>query len=360
MATRLYLTAATAPVTPASGTYTGGTTEGWDGPAAPGPTTNKLARSGVWPGATTFTNAAQTKGNTTANTDHCNRKFVSDPLIGAQSIVNTGTLRGQASFLESAATANAHTQIIAKVVSNDGATLRGVLYSGDSRTGTVDEMTTANRNQNVPAATIDPVTISNTVSALDGDRILVEIGFRANSTTSTHGTTLRFGSTATPGGANDLAVDGTETTDLNGWVEFSQNLNFEYTTDVRVSFPTPTTSPGTGAGLQEFRALVRKKVNDSNQPLARIELWENGALVSTPLADTAVNSTTGTVLLGTWDASSLTTASGANVECKVVGTGVGLNNLEVGAIEWNKLPEDLEVIDEPAPLTYTPQPFIYY
>lgn len=335
MATRLYLTAAAAPVTPAAATYTI-----WTLPASPGPTANKLARTGIWPGATTFSTVAQTKGNTTANTDHCIRKFVSDPLVGAQSISNTGTLRGQALMLESATTANAHTQIVAKVVSNDGATLRGTLYTGDSRTGTVDEITTTIRNQNVPAITIDPVTLTNTVSALDGDRILVEIGFRANSTTSTHGCSLRFGSTATPGGANDLAIDGTETTDLNGWVEFSQNFNFEYTTDVRVSFPTPATAPDTGAGMQEFRALVRKKINDANQPLARIELWENGSLLSTPLPDTAVNSTTGTVLSGTWDAATLTTASGAGVECRVVGTGVGLNNLEVGSISWNKLPQE--------------------
>lgn len=121
--------------------------------------------------------------------------------------------------------------------------------------------------------------------------------------------------------------------------------------DVRVSFPTPTSAPGTGAGLQEFRALVRKKVNDANNPLARLELWESGALKSTVLADTAVTSTTGQVVSGSWDASTLTTASGANVECKVVGTNVGGNALEVGAIEWNKYPTDAVSQD-----TFLPQP----
>jgi hypothetical protein len=105
-------------------------------------------------------------------------------------------------------------------------------------------------------------------------------------------------------------------------------------TEVRVSFPTPTFSPVVGAGLQEFRARVRPKAGATTNPTARIELWENGSLVSTPLADTTV--TTSTVLFGTWNANLLSTSTGANVECKVVGEGAATGLLEVGAIEWNE------------------------
>lgn len=111
-------------------------------------------------------------------------------------------------------------------------------------------------------------------------------------------------------------------------------------TDVRVSFPTPVTAPDTGAGAQEFRVLVRKKGAGASDPTAAIELWENGSFKATTLAATAVSNTTGTVLSGTWDAANLTTASGANVECKVVGTGAVNGSLEVGAIGWNKLPPE--------------------
>lgn len=116
---------------------------------------------------------------------------------------------------------------------------------------------------------------------------------------------------------------------------------WDFINDVRVSFPTPATSPTAGTDFQEFRALVRKKVNDANNPLVRLELWESGALKSTVLADTAVTSNAGQVVSGLWDASTLTTASGANVECRVRGTQVGGNQLEVGAIEWNKYPQDV-------------------
>ena len=110
-------------------------------------------------------------------------------------------------------------------------------------------------------------------------------------------------------------------------------------TEVRVSFPTPSGGPTAGAGLQEFRVLVRK-TNHSTDPMATVEVYENGSLVATLVSSVTVSSTTGTVLSGTWDSSILGTQNGSLVECRVVGgTGSGSPNnrasLEVGAIEWN-------------------------
>ena len=99
---------------------------------------------------------------------------------------------------------NALTQCIAKVISGDGTTLVGTLYGGDSRTTNVDEIDTGTTNRGVPPTGVSPVTLSS-VSASNGDCLLVEVGVRANNTVATSFTSaLRVGNTATPGGANDL------------------------------------------------------------------------------------------------------------------------------------------------------------
>ncbi len=161
-------------------------------------------------------------GTSTVNArDILIRQFVSDPIVGAQTI--SGTLKGQLRIHESDIAANYLPQIMVSVVSNNGLTVRGTPFGGDTRTTNVDEMATVSTNGKIPAAGISPVTLTS-VSALDGDRLVVEIGCRANNTVTTDYTVrARFGcGTATA----DLAEGGVETTDLNPWVEFSANINF--------------------------------------------------------------------------------------------------------------------------------------
>jgi hypothetical protein len=88
----------------------------------------------------------------------------------------------------------------------------------------VDELTTVGRNQMFPAPGVNPATLSS-VSALDGDRILLDLGHRADATTNNN-VSIVGGTLASFGGANDLTAGGIETTQLNPWVEFSQTLNF--------------------------------------------------------------------------------------------------------------------------------------
>lgn len=121
------------------------------------------------------------------------------------------------------------------------------------------------------------------------------------------------------------------------WLTAPGNNN---NTDVRVSMPTPTGVPNTGAGLQSIRVLVRK-TNHSTDPSAVVELFETGggSALATVVASTSVGSTSGVVLSGTFDASLLSTADGSAVEVRVSGTTGGGNpgnraSLEVGAIEW--------------------------
>lgn len=167
---------------------------------------------------------SQSETSTTANLDLLCRQYVSDPLEGAQSI--TGTAKGQMRVRELLAAADAHIQISIRVVSYNGTSVRGTLYAGDTRTGLVNELTTTVRNQQVPSAgagSSGVVTLSQ-VDALDGDRIVIEVGGRvANVTNASQSVAY----TMFDGAASDLTAAGTETTALNGWVELSQSLTFQ-------------------------------------------------------------------------------------------------------------------------------------
>jgi hypothetical protein len=105
-----------------------------------------------------------------------------------------------------------------------------------------------------------------------------------------------------------------------------------------VSTPTPAFSnPVVGAGLQTFRAWVNK-AGGSGTPTAKIDLYESGVFVANILAATNITSTTGQLIQGTWNASLLGTASGANVEIRITGTVGGTGGaratIEVGAVDW--------------------------
>lgn len=102
-------------------------------------------------------------------------------------------------------------------------------------------------------------------------------------------------------------------------------------TRARVSFPIPTYGLQAGAGLQEFRALVRKK-GTGTSPTATLALYENGAAVSTLVNAQSVTNTTGQVLSGTFDG---TGRDMTQIEADVLGTGAVGGSVEVGAFEWN-------------------------
>lgn len=222
MATRLYLTTAAPPsgLTVNSGSY-----PGWDLPAfASAPAITKLARAGNWPGLSAFASPAAAEASATNNLDLALARYLSDPLAGDQTVA--GTLIGQMRMSESNAAMNALPQITLVVVGAGGG-LRGVLFSGDTRTTNVDELTTTLQNRRIPAAGISPVTLAS-VAALNGDHLLAVVGVRAqNTATTSYTATAHHGATATPGGANDLAVGGAETTgNLNPWIQLSADLVF--------------------------------------------------------------------------------------------------------------------------------------
>ncbi len=142
-----------------------------------------------------------------ANT--CFRQYVSDPIEGQ---IISGTLKGQISCR--ATNASNFTEIIVRVVSNDGSTFRGTLvnYSASS-TGMDTGATNTNRKFKT---SISPITIIP-VTAQPGDRIVIEVGVYS---TGSGTAWLNFGDSS----VNDLPEDETSTAVYCPWVEFSQTI----------------------------------------------------------------------------------------------------------------------------------------
>ena len=114
------------------------------------------------------------------------------------------------------------------------------------------------------------------------------------------------------------------------------NVNTEWGAD----YNTPTGNPTTGAGKQEFKCGVQKfQTGQSGTPTARLELWENGSLISAG-PNTDLTDGNHLVISYTWDASVLGTANGSLVQCKVIGIKAGGSSgvrcaVSIGGIEWN-------------------------
>ena len=142
------------------------------------------------------------------------RQYISHPLNGAQTI--TGTVKGQIIASEYSAAGNFHWVSKIRVMSNDGATNRGYLL-GETVDST--ELNSGKMNRSFLAG--DAL---SSVEALDGDRIVIDIGIQAqNSSASSYGLFVWW----RDNGASDLPEDDTDTDEtLNSWIEFSQTLNF--------------------------------------------------------------------------------------------------------------------------------------
>ncbi|OGW28484.1 MAG: hypothetical protein A2X56_00280 [Nitrospirae bacterium GWC2_57_13] len=197
--TRLYLQNATSGVTT--------TNQGAWSSVTGAPT---LVMSRTKSGAITSRGVAET--NATNTYDVMVLKFVSEPIPG-QTIAAGSTLNWVIGALESNTAANDYWAVHAYVVSNNGATVRGTLLANSAENTTNEFPTTAQGWGTQGAKTLTAVT------ALDNDRIVIEVGYIArNAVTTSYTSTLWYGGTG-----GDLAVAGDETT-LTGWFEFSQDF----------------------------------------------------------------------------------------------------------------------------------------
>jgi hypothetical protein len=137
------------------------------------------------------------------------------------------------------------------------------------------------------------------------------------------------------------------TANINDLNEGVDNFDDVYATTNRanagtflvLSFPTPSGDLTLGAGLQTFRARVRKNATGGNDPTVRIEVREND-IIRANSGDTTITSLTGVDITFTWDASVLNLQNGADVEIAINqqagGTGAAGNRrwIETDTADW--------------------------
>jgi len=169
---------------------------------------------------------------TTSNQDLLQGQHISEPLA-AQTI--SGTFKCYLQARESNAAANWRSQIIIRVVSNDGTTVRGTLYAGDTGTLTGDPTSEWNASTSAEESRAFPVGGSTALSSLAisaQDRLVVETGAREHNTQNTNRQgAIVYGEPA----GGDLAENETQTaTNLAGWIEFSGTIGLYVPTTKRV------------------------------------------------------------------------------------------------------------------------------
>lgn len=138
-------------------------------------------------------------------------QLISEPLPANMTI--SGTISAVVRVFENANTNNVTLALLAKVVSRDGGVSRGTLFS-TFNTDTEFALSASAATRIVNAQALTPI------NAQSGDRIVVELGGHAAGPTAAGSYTMRLGNNA----ASDFALTSGLTTDLNPWVEFSQDL----------------------------------------------------------------------------------------------------------------------------------------
>ncbi|HJS83611.1 MAG TPA: hypothetical protein VJ742_12330 [Nitrososphaera sp.] len=221
-ATRLYLPSA------GSTAITPGFDSSWESTTSAG-----RHHAALDPSGTPMADRGQSESSSSSSYDVLWKQYISPPLNGAQTI--SGSINGAIKSRESNADANMRAQMLVKVVSNDGSTVRGTALAHNTAALTAEEFVTTGTNAKFPFLYPTYGEALTSVNAQDGDRILIEVGYRAhNTTTSSRTGTGRFGdNNSTLNTSNNTydhyLADTSETADYNPWIEFSQKLNFTMT-----------------------------------------------------------------------------------------------------------------------------------
>jgi hypothetical protein len=157
----------------------------------------------------------------TAGQDILVTQYVSPPLA-AQTI--SGTFKCYMMCRTDGGAQDIRSQIILRIVSNDGSVVRGVLYAGDTVTSGANppsEWVSTTTTQAFPRIGLLPASLAAIGAITEGDRLVVEIGVRTHGGCT--GADIRWimGDDQTV----DLAENETNTgTNFNPWIEFSNAL----------------------------------------------------------------------------------------------------------------------------------------
>jgi len=149
-------------------------------------------------------------------------RAISGPLLG-QTI--SGNVKGQARWREAAATNNYTNAFAIKVIKPDG-TDRGILLAvsaSDDTSATPPEIpiTTLTNRKFRDSAENTSIALSS-LAVTEGDRLVVELGFRQASTDTGNGEVVVGGQSTD----SDLAEDDTATAVANSWIEFDSTISF--------------------------------------------------------------------------------------------------------------------------------------
>jgi hypothetical protein len=194
VATRFWLTSAAPPYTPT--TRRGA----WD--VATGEDIQLLGRKPQGSAGTSSINV----GSTAADRDILLHRSISAGAVKAGTL--SGTVQWTIGVKESNVDLNGFWHLHVYVTSGDSDTPRGTLltdYIGAT------EFTTTATGSTAGAQTVTPVAVQI------GDRIVAEIGYRANALATTYNATINYGNV----GGTDLASGDTAVTTEPGWIEFS-------------------------------------------------------------------------------------------------------------------------------------------
>lgn len=164
--------------------------------------------------------------NATANRAELDRQYISPGLLTNTSI--SGPCSGQLMVREFNVNDDVNqVRLCATVVSNDGTTVRGTLLNLANYGPTLELINNASLRNKTIISGAGNVSV-NTIAALAGDRIVLEVGYAC----SAGGTTPQAAGSWGAGtfGSPDLPVDETTTTAAAGWFELGAvNLKFRKT-----------------------------------------------------------------------------------------------------------------------------------
>lgn len=157
---------------------------------------------------------SETETSATNNYDVLLGRFMSKPLLNNVSFTTSDTVSWVLAVKESSTDANMYYKVHITVVKPDGS-VRGTLLSNNVG-GTEWSTTFTGRGEGTKTL--------SAVSALAGDFILVEIGYRAvNTSTTSYTGDLYYGA---DNASTDLTQGTTQNGTQAGWIEFSNNFDF--------------------------------------------------------------------------------------------------------------------------------------
>lgn len=171
---------------------------------------------------TAFVSSGNITGDTTSGQRYVLAKqFISPPL--AEQYVGWGYLRGQMKALENNAGLNAYLAWGVKIIDKDGNVTQYLKeVSASAAAATPPEFTTSLTNRKMMDAIEDSIYKIPEFFVRAGDRIVVEIGYRKSSTTSTYYCNFQYGDASD----TDLPIDTSTTSNYCSWLEFTQQIKF--------------------------------------------------------------------------------------------------------------------------------------